>query len=248
MAILGKKVFNVFNAYFYLEGKIAMVQENLTSSSISSTATENLIKNGIGNGTWASISSDKELNVELQTNVIDFNQIALACGTAIVKGAKTVHSDAKVYKIGASNKVTLDKEPLVTKEVQIVDVAKDEIVASEGYQISGSEVTFTTLTEGMEVKVLPYTYTSVAGTEEIVISAEKFAQAGKLVLKTIAIDNNQKPTDEVEIVIEQCKPSSDFTISTSSDTSNGNDNTISLKALKDSKNNLGYIRLIPIEQ
>lgn len=156
MAILGKKVFNVFNAYFYLEGKIAMVQENLTSSSISSTATENLIKNGIGNGTWASISSDKELNVELQTNVIDFNQIALACGTAIVKGAKTVHSDAKVYKIGALSKVTLDKEPLVTEEVQIVDVAKDEIVDSEGYQISGSEVTFTTLTEGMEVKVLPY--------------------------------------------------------------------------------------------
>lgn len=247
MSILGKKVFNVFNAYYYLDGKIAMVQENLKSSSISSTATESLIKNGIGDGTWASISSGKELNVELQTNVIDFNQIALSCGTAIVKGAKTVHSDAKIYTISGEKKITLDKVPLSKDEVQIVDIATDELIATEGYTVSGSDVTFTAFENGTEVKVLPYTYTSVEGTKEIVISADKFPKAGKLVLKTIAIDNSQNPTDEVEIVIEKCKPSSDFTLSTSSDIGNGNDYTISLKALKDSNNNLGYIRLIPIE-
>ena len=56
--MLNKKVLNVFDAYFYLDGKIALVQENLTDSSISSTVQNSLIKNGRGNKTWASIDYD----------------------------------------------------------------------------------------------------------------------------------------------------------------------------------------------
>lgn len=50
--MLNKKVINVFDAYFYIDGKIALIQENLTSSSISSTVQNALIKNGRGNKTW----------------------------------------------------------------------------------------------------------------------------------------------------------------------------------------------------
>lgn len=242
--MLNKKVINVFDAYFYIDGKIALIQENLTSSSISSTVQNALIKNGRGNKTWASIDYDKELNVELQSNVLDFNQIALSCGSAIVKGATTVYSEAKVYTI-AETKIKLDKAPLTTDEVQIVKVDTDEVLESSSYAISGSDVTFTSVTG--DVKVLPYTYTSVEGAKEIVISADKFAQAGKLVLKSVMVDELQKVTDEVEIVIEKCKPASDFTISASGDISNGNDNTLSLKALASEDGSLGKIHLIPIE-
>lgn len=242
--MLNKKVINVFDAYFYIDGKIALIQENLTSSSISSTVQNALIKNGRGNKTWASIDYDKELNVELQSNVLDFNQIALSCGSAIVKGATTVYSEAKVYTI-AETKITLDKAPLTTSEVQIVKIDTDEVLESSSYSISGSDVTFTNVTG--DVKVLPYTYTSVEGAKEIVISADKFAQAGKLVLKSVMVDELQKVTDEVEIVIEKCKPASDFTISASGDISNGNDNTLSLKALASEDGSLGKIHLIPIE-
>ena len=45
------------------------------------------------------------------------------------------------------------------------------------------------------------------------------------------VDENQKATDYVEIVIEKCKPASDFTISSASEINNGNDNTMTLSAL-----------------
>lgn len=243
--MLNKKVLNVFDAYFYLDGKIALVQENLTDSSISSTVQNSLIKNGRGNKTWASIDYDKELNVELQTNVIDFNQIALSAGSAIVEGATTVYTEAKVHTISGT-KITLAKEPLVSSEVQIIEVATDKVLKeTTDYTISGTDVTFTSITG--DVKVLPYTYTSVAGAKEIKIAADKFASAGKLVLKSVMINEGQKATDYVEIVIEKCKPASDFTISSASEINNGNDNTMTLTALADDKGNLGYIHLIPIE-
>lgn len=243
--MLNKKVLNVFDAYFYLDGKIALVQENLTDSSISSTVQNSLIKNGRGNKTWASIDYDKELNVELQTNVIDFNQIALSAGSAIVEGATTVYTEAKVHTISGT-KITLAKEPLVSSEVQIIEVATDKVLKeTTDYTISGTDVTFTSITG--DVKVLPYTYTSVADAKEIKIAADKFASAGKLVLKSVMINEGQKATDYVEIVIEKAKPASDFTISSSSEVSNGNDNTMTLTALADDKGNLGYIHLIPIE-
>ena len=91
------------------------------------------------------------------------------------------------------------------------------------------------------------TYASVGKAKEIKIAADKFASAGKLVLKSVMVDENQKATDYVEIVIEKCKPASDFTISAASEINNGNDNTMRLTALADEKGNLGYIHLIPIE-
>lgn len=245
--MLSKKILNCFDAYFYLDGKIALVQENLTNSSISSTVQNSLIKNGRGNKTWASIDYDKELNVELQTNVIDFAQIALSAGSAITEGAITVYSEAKVFTI-ASNKISLDQTPLNASEVQIVDIATDKVlVETTDYSISGKDVTFTSL-DAQDVKVLPYTYTSVEGAKEIKIAADKFASAGRLVLKSIMIDEGQKATDYVEIIIEKAKPASDFTISAASEINNGNDNTMTLKALADDKGNLGYIHLIPIEE
>lgn len=240
-----KSIINVFDAYLYLNGKIALIQENLTNSSISSTVQNSLIKNGRGNKQWASIDYDKTLDVELQTNVIDFNQIAMAAGSAIVEGATTVYTEAKVHTISGT-KITLDKEPLVSSEVQIIEVATDKVLKeTTDYTISGTDVTFTSITG--DVKVLPYTYTSAEGAKEITIAADKFATAGKLVLKSVMVDENQKATDYVEIVIEKCKPASDFTISSASEINNGNDNTMTLSALVDDKGNLGYIHLIPIE-
>lgn len=243
--MLSKKIINVFDAYFYLDGKIALVHENLTNSSISSTVQNSLIKNGRGNKTWASIDYDKELSVELSTNVIDFNQIAIAAGSAIVKGATTVHTEAKVFTID-TNAITLDETPLNKSEVQIVNIATDEVLKeTTDYSISNKTVTFTSL-DDVDVKVLPYAYTSVAGASEITIAADKFSKAGKLVLKTVMIDNEQNVTDYVEIVIEKAKPSSDFTISSSSEISNGNDNTMTITSIVDDKGNLGYIKTIPI--
>lgn len=242
--MLNKKIINVFDAYFYLDGKIAMIHENLTSSELSSTVQNSLIKNGRGNRTWASIDYDKELNVTLQSNVLDLNQIALSCGSAIVEGATTVYSEAVVKTI-KETKVTLDQIPLVTKDVQIIEIATDKVLTeTTDYTINAKEVTFTKVTG--DVKILPYPYTSVEGAKQIIISADKFASAGKLVLKSVMIDEGQKVTDNVEIVIEKAKPASDWTISSSSEINNGNDTTLSLTALADDKGNLGYINLIPV--
>lgn len=242
--MLNKKVINVFDAYFYLDGKIALVHENLTSSELSSTVQNSLIKNGRGNKTWASIDYDKELNITLQSNVLDLNQIALSCGSAIVEGSTTVYSEAVVKKIHET-KITLDQTPLATKDVQIIEIATDKVLTeTTDYSISGKDVTFTSVTG--DVKVLPYPYTSLETAKQIIISADKFASAGKLVLKSVMIDERQKVTDEVEIIIEKAKPASDWTINSSSEINNGNDTTLTLTALADDKGNLGYINYIPV--
>lgn len=240
--MFNKRIFNVFNSYFKVNGITVLANENLTSASISRTVQEAIIKNGIANKTWSKLEYDAELNIEMASNVMSFEQIAMACGSAIVEGAATDYTMAEKYDVEGSA-IELKETPLNEDELEIVDIATDKLIPSSGYTVSGKAVTLTaSAPEG--VKVLPYKYTAQSASK-ITISSDKFSEAGELVLETYAVDNQAKITDKVTIVIHKAKPSSNFTIATSADVSSGNDNTTTVVAL-DNEGSFGEIILTPV--
>lgn len=241
--MFNKRIFNVFNSYFKVNGVTVLANENLTSASISRTVQEAIIKNGIANKTWSKLEYDAELNIEMASNVMSFEQIAMACGSAIVEGATTDYTMAEKYDV-ESKAIELKETPLNEDEIEIVDIATDKLLApTTDYSISGKAVTLTaSAPEG--VKVLPYKYTAQKASK-ITISSDKFSEAGELVLETYAVDNQAKITDKVTIIIHKAKPSSNFTIATSADVSSGNDNTTTVVAL-DNEGSFGEIILTPV--
>ena len=243
MSILKKSILNVFDAYLYIGDVCVAVQRELTDSNMSQKATTTLIKNGRGNGVWSSVSSDKEVSIELKSNTFDFGLTSLQCGVIPTMGAGTFNTDAQVVTISGAKKITLSQTPLRSSAVQIVNMATDKLLASSEYTISALEVTFTTLT-GVDVMVLPYEY-SATSVEEIVIKADAFPSACRIVLKTVEVDAGQKAINNIEITAINAKPSSDFSISSKS-AIGGMDSTIKFDCLKDNKSNLLYIRRTPI--
>lgn len=240
--MFNKRIFNVFNSYFKVNGVTVLANENLTSASISRTVQEAIIKNGIANKTWSKLEYDAELNIEMASNVMSFEQIAMSCGSAIVEGATTDYTMAEKYDV-EGNAIELKEIPLNEDELEIVDIATDKLIESSGYSVSGKTITLTaSAPEG--VKVLPYKYTA-QNASKITISSDKFSEAGELVLETYAVDNQAKITDKVTIVIHKAKPSSNFTIATSADVSSGNDNTTTVVAL-DNEGSFGEIILTPV--
>lgn len=236
--MIEKSLMNVFDCYGYMNDKLVFVQENLTNSSISGTAQNSIIRNGIGNKTWSSIDYQKELSVEIQTNVIDLNQIALACGTEVIKGAVTTRARAKVLK--DVNTHTLSPVPEDDTKVIIVNTDTDEIV--EDAAIESGVITFR---EKGNYKVMPYEYVSVPNAERIEIATDKFPSAMKLVMVTTMVDRNGKVIADVIIEIPRAKPAADFTIASASDISNGNDNTVTFTAL-DNDGTFGHITVVPV--
>lgn len=232
-----KRIFNVFNAYFKVNGVTLFTNENLTSASLSREVQEAIIRNGISNKVWSKLEYDATLSVEMGTNVMDFSQIAMACGSSIISGAYEDYTMAETYTIKAG-KITLSATPVDASAIEIVKVDTDEILKeTTDYSIAENEVTFTAVTG--DVKVLPYK-TLVQDAQVIDISSDKFSEAGELILKTYAVDENAKITEEITVIIPKAKPSSNFSISTNSDVSSGNDNTITVTAL-DSEGSFGKI-------
>jgi len=246
--MLKKGIMKCFEAYLYDDnGDVLAVDENLTSASLSQACEEAEIKNGKDNATWATIQSSKTLTAELQTNVLDINKLVVQAGSSIVKGATKMHTNAVVLEL-EDDTATLPQAPLSNDEVKIIDVAADKVLTmgaleSGDYTISSTTVTFNSGKKPTgEIKVLPYAYNAVNG-EEIVIASDKFPAVCKLLLKSIYIDEDQNITHDVEVEMK-VKPSADWTLSTQADFGQGMDNTLTLKAQKDSKGNLGYIRFL----
>lgn len=236
--MIEKRLLNCFDCFGYIDDKLVFVQENLTNSSISGTAQNSIIRNGIGNKTWSSIDYQKELSVEIQTNVIDLNQIALACGTEVVKGAVLTRARTKVLK--DVDNYTLSPAPEDDSKVIIVNTDTDEIV--EDATVTGGVIAFA---KKGNYKVMPYEYLSVPNAERIEIATDKFPSAMKLVMATTMVDRNGIVVADVIIEIPKAKPSADFTISSASDISNGNDNTVTFTAL-DNDGTFGHITVVPV--
>ena len=244
--MLKKGLVKCFDVYGYSldDNTLLFVDENMTNSALSAEAEKSEIKNGMENSIWSTLNFGKKLKLSLASNVVDFNKIALLAGDSIVSGAITMYTTAKVYEIDpVAFTVTLDKEPIDPTSVQIIDIATDKLIDPADYTITTDTIDFTTGGNIGKVKVVPFAYNEING-EELVIDAEKFPTAFKVVLKTVYVDENGKVSKDVIIELPKCMPSSTWTLGTKTDYANPDDNTLELECLKDDFGALGRIKFV----
>ena len=218
---------DVFDLYCYdaETGKLLFMSENLTQSSISGTADESEVRNGRGNNLFATLSSNKTLTIECTTNAFSFDSLAFMAGTKVITGQGLGYTAAQRLKL-AGGKLTLAEEPANTSEVQVF---KDGVEVSN-VQVSGKNVTITAGQDGAEYLVMPYSYRDNGDFEEIVIKAQDFPSACKVVLKGVERDRNSKIVADMSFIFDRAKPQNDFAIDTSSELS-AKDTTLTLKVL-----------------
>ena len=218
---------DVFDLYCYdaETGKLLFMSENLTQSSISGTADESEVRNGRGNNLFATLSSNKTLTIECTTNAFSFDSLAFMAGTKVITGQGLGYTAAQRLKL-AGGKLTLAEEPANTSEVQVF---KDGVEVSN-VQVSGKNVTITAGQDGAEYLVMPYSYRDSGDFEEIVIKAQDFPSACKVVLKGVERDRNSKIVADMSFIFDRAKPQNDFAIDTSSELS-AKDTTLTLKVL-----------------
>lgn len=244
MAIKKKGVMKVFEMFAYNDNdELLFMDENLTSTSLSNACDESEIKNGKDNANWSVISSNKTLTLTAESNVVDLNKIAVLAGEAIVSGATTMHSEPVVLT-PVAGVVTLPQTPIEGARVNVIDLDKDALIVEDDYTISAGKLTFEQgkIPTG-DVQIAPFKYLEADG-EELVISAENFSSTCRVVLKSVYIDENQRVTHDVEIEIPKAKPSSSWELTAQSDFAQGMTNSMELKAVKDDRGNLGYMRFI----
>lgn len=218
---------DVFDAYFYdSDGQLVFMSDNLTSSNIEGTADETEVRNGRGNALFAKLYSNKTIDITLETNAFDFGTLALLCGTSVGTGRGTCYSEAELLTV-ANNEVTLKHAPKSKEGLEcFIDGVK-----VEPRTLAGKKLTFDAGKDGKQVKVMPYEYNVDGGDyQEIVVRADQFPSAGKLVLKGVEKNKLTKNYKNLTIIIEQASVSSDFSLSTSSEVEPST-TTIKLSAL-----------------
>ena len=244
--MLKKGLVKCFDVYGYSldDNTLLFVDENMTNTGLESACETSEIRNGMENSVWSKLNYAKSLKLSLASNVVDFNKIALLAGDSIVSGVITSYTSAKVYEIDpVVFTIALDKEPIDPTTLQIVDIATDKLIdpANFTYDQTTNTVDFTTGGNTGKVKVVPFAYNELNG-EELVIDAEKFPTAFKVVLKTVYVDENGKVSKDVIIELPKCMPSSTWTLGTKTDYANPDDNTLELECLKDDFGALGRIK------
>ena len=209
---------DVFDAYLYdSSDKLILVQENLTGSDIQGKSDSLDVRNGRGNGIFAKLLYNKQVDVTLKTNTFNFSTLALLCGTSVGTGTGTSYSAPQDLKV-TTKAITLGETPKDSTKIEIYDANKTLIV-STAYTILDKVVTFTDATyDNTYVTVMPYEYACTGDAiKEIVVSADKFPSACKLVLKGIEKDANTAEYAELTIICEKAQPSTDFSLATSSE-------------------------------
>lgn len=243
--MLKKHIIDIVDLYIYDdEDKLIAVQENLVSSTLTAAVESAEIRNGRGNSVYLEKEYNKSLQFEVTSNVFDKELLKIKCGQNVAEATEH-YSEVKVYTIPVGKKITLEVEPAVNAKLNIVDIENDKVlVETTDYTVTAGEVTFTTLAN-KQVKIMPYLIEAVEGAEEVIISADKFAEVCKVIAKTVATDQSNKVTDYVEIRFDKCKPDSNFSLELAAETNNGNSDTITLKALATDDRTLGKIVFIP---
>ena len=218
---------DVFDLYCYDSetNKLLFMSENLTQSSITGTADESEVRNGRGNNLFATLSSNKTLTIECTTNAFSFDSLAFMAGTNVNTGTGVSYTSTQKVKL-TSGALALTKEPANADEVQVFKDGKEV----SNISVSGNSITVTSGVEGAEYLVMPYSYESSAESEEIIIKAQDFPSACKVVLKGVERDQNSKIVADMSFIFDRAKPTNDFSIDTSSELS-AKDTTITLKCL-----------------
>lgn len=206
-------IVDVFDAYVYdSKGVLLMKAENLTESGISASADQEEIRNGKGNKVFAIINKNKNLEVTLTENIFNFNSLAYKNGTKVVKGdGVATMPTQRGLKVSSGKTITLPKAPKYPSK--LVYYKNGEVVTGS---CSETTATLTEVAENDLIDVEPYEY-DVTGVDKIVIKADEFPSANRLILHTIEIDPNMKHVANIFIVMDRATPNGTWEINPGSE-------------------------------
>lgn len=238
MAFEKELLIDVFESYYYQmvagKRKLVFMSQNMTSTGISNSQTETEVRNGAGNGLFATLSGQKDVTVKLSENVFSFEFLSMMTGSNIITAAGVGITSPQNFTVGATKKVTLSETPITSSEIEIYEGST--LIASAGYTISAKDITFTTQPT-KAITVMPYKYATADTAKTITVSGDTFAQGGELWLKGVIKDNLERAKAYVWFVFPNVKPTGSFDINTASE-KQAQEMSVEMKVLKDSSNNL----------
>ena len=210
---------DVWDAFFYdSNGTLLMSQENLTSADVTSSSDSQEVRNGRGNGLFATLMYNKKVDVSLKTNTFNMSLLALLCGTTVATGKGTAFTPVEYTDVNKEDgTATLKKNPI--KQTDLKLYCDGVLINAEKYSLEGKVITFTDETvKGKTVKVLPYEFDCQdTNLKTITVDVDKFPSAGRLVLQSVVKNSETKNKFYITLVCEKAQPSSSFSLTTSSE-------------------------------
>ena len=219
-------VTDVFSAYYLVDGKVVYTSKNLTKSGLDNKISSEEVRNGSGNGLFATLFTDKSATVTLSENTFNFDTIATQAGASVITSVGTGYSNEVELVAGATKNITL---PVVPKAGAILTMQ------CKGVNVTGTlatlEVTFATgVLTGDTVTVYPYEIATPATTQTITVNANSFPTGGVLVLKTKEVSSAQKIVSDIEIICPNAIMTGEWKLDTTSKVQ-ANDQDITMKIM-----------------
>lgn len=240
---------DVFESYYYQtvagKRKLVFMSQNMTSTGITNSQSENEVRNGAGNSLFATLSGQKDVTVKLSENVFSFEFLSMMTGSSIITGAGVGITSPQYFTVDSvTKKITLSETPKTSSELVIYD--GETLLQSSAYTVSGKDVTFTTVPTN-KTMVEPYKFDTSATSKTMTISGDTFADGGELWLKGVVKNNKEKATAYIWFVFDNVKPTGSFDINTASE-KQAQEMTVEMKVLKNSEGNLYRIHRQEIAQ
>ena len=204
---------------------------NNTSASITGSSENLEIRNGAGNALWGKIYYNKSITAEVASNVTSLSTIALLSGSTVSNNETgTTVIKKQIIKVTTDDEVDLAEKPKDNAEVKIYD--KDGKLLTVD-SITEKKATITGVKQNDVVTVMPYEIEFQAGDYDVIdIKADEFSESCELVFYGVLRNNKNKVVYEVTIVLPNATPSTDFSLSTTSEMS-PSETTISFDALSE---------------
>lgn len=196
--------------------KAQLATATLKTNSMSQSVTSSEIRAGQFNSVLTTINSDKTIAYTIEDVCQKREFIAMMLGSSITKEASVeAYVLPQVMVVGAEGKVTLPETPLNTAEVKFSRAEGESVTAT----VSGKEATLTGASEGDEVYVSGYAYTTSADT--IVMSTDKFAGEYILVLDELIFGQDMSIIGRKQTILNNVTPDQNFTLDASSEIAEG---------------------------
>jgi hypothetical protein len=187
-----------------------VMSTTLQLASISQSITDERLKGGIGNGTLAILSTDKELSVNTRDALWNIDYLAMSQGVKVnAAGTATVRKSETLAAVGTTTMtVTVLGTPkgAVASYIDKDGTQKVGSVASKVISLTGS-----THSAGDKVTVF---YDSDVTGEMVVFDSKTFSEKYALELQTIAYDVvSNKVVKDIYIQFDEVKPEGNFEMS-----------------------------------
>jgi len=231
---------DVFDAWFFnSKGELICMSQNLTQSDITGTSDTVEVRNGRGNALFAMLQHNKNIEVKLATNVFDFHTLALQTGSQVATGEGTSFTAPYTTKV-VNGLVPIPQIPMDSDVSRVNIFCNDaRIIPTEPFaidEVNGCILLNTDLYDGKEVFVNPFEYElseeDAKVIQEIVVRADSFTKAGKLLLRGWLKNQDTADIKELIIVFDKAQPISNFNLVTTSEVS-PSETEITLNALSD---------------